>query len=127
MQIAKLFGRETVFRVHRAQNLARFNPVSLCRRENGVVLRKRRKEFALSSFGGSTPQFGQHDGGCADQAYYRFDPLLVASSAEVIDENRSVKYQDITHPSRYSPWAANRSFPACLRIRALNRRAASTS
>ncbi len=97
MQVAQLVRREPFIRVNFSQYLARFQPILFRGGQDGMIPLQRPQEFPLRWLRGAAPQLRKDDGRCPDQTGHRFDSLLMAAGAEMIDENRRVEDDEVTH------------------------------
>src|SRR5258708_2820634 len=99
MQIAQFAGRKTASGAKFSQNLARLDPVVFRGTQNGMILCQGSQEISLSSLGRAAPQLRQNYRGASDQSGHRLDSQLMTSGAQIVDENRGIEDDDITHSS----------------------------
>lgn len=97
VQVTKLIGSVVVLGACFGEDLARFEPIALCRSQNGMVLAERPQKFSFSIGGGAAPQFGQHHGGVAQQAAQILDTLPVAAGAQVVHQHGRIEDDEFTH------------------------------
>ena len=90
-----------------------------------MIFRERVKELTLGNQSRTAPQLSQNDGRSSDQTADGPDPFLMACGTQIIDENRGIEDDEVTH--RDSSEAANLSLPAFFFIRSLKRLRATIS
>lgn len=100
VKVAKLFGREAVPGVDGAEKLAGFDPIFLGGSEDAVIPGEGEEKFAFGGFGSAAPQFGEDNRRGADEATERVDALLVPAGAQVVDEDRCIEDEEISHRVR---------------------------
>jgi hypothetical protein len=99
MQITQFVGGKTVSGAKFSQNLARLDPVVFRGTQNGMILCQGSQEISLSSLGRTAPQLRQDYRGASDQSGHRLDSRFMTSGPQIIDENRGIEDDDITHSS----------------------------
>ena len=97
MQVTELVGGVAMLGAYLCQYLARFQPVSFRGRQKWMILSKRPKKLSIGRCCGATPQFGQDDGRVSDQATQGLDSPPMTTCAQVVDEYRRVKNDEVTH------------------------------
>ena len=97
MQIAKLFRMQPSIDTDFAKQASRFQPIVFGWCEDWMVARESFDKPLLARRGGSPSEFREDYCRVSHQARRSCDPLLVAARTEMIDEDRSVEDDKITH------------------------------
>ena len=81
MEVSKLFGRESCGRVDFPEYQRRLQPITLGRRQDGMISLQRPQEFMLRRFCGATPEFGQNYSRGPNEPSGNLDQPLMTSGA----------------------------------------------
>src|SRR5215467_14096155 len=74
-----------------------FQPIVFGWCQDWMVASKPFDEFLLGRLGGSPAEFSEHHGGVAYQTRSFCDSLLVAAGTKMVDEDRSIEDDEVTH------------------------------
>src|ERR1017187_9712613 len=99
VQIAQFFGFIPLVCVNLRQNSAGFQPVLLGRSKDGMASLKGLEYLPVHRRSGPAPKLGEHHGRVADHACEVLYSIMVAISANLVDQHRAVEDNEVIHRS----------------------------
>ena len=97
VQVAQLVPQESSIRTQLPKELAGFQPILFRRRQDRMVPSQCPHEFPFGWFRGATPELRQHYGRGPDEAGEGLDSLLMTAATQIIDKNRRIEDDEVTH------------------------------
>jgi len=97
VQIAKLFVVKAFINTNFAKQMPGFEPIVFSWRQDWMVASKSLDELLLGRLSGSSAEFREDHSRVSDQTQSVCDSLLMAAGTEMVDEDRSVEDNKITH------------------------------